>query len=227
LTAVVLLGGCFEDVGGADACPVGAEGCACTAARSCDAGLACLSDLCVAEGVDAGGSTSATGTTGPTTGDAGGTETGGDANLVANGSFDGWNGALPQAWSQDAAAIVTQVSGDVPSPEYAARLLTIDYGTISQVLNGPFSAGTCFEATATVRWDAGSSDPPRILLLDDEYAPSAGAPFTWVDDMAWHPATVGLFLDHDTTWLEVSVGSDTADAQTFSIDDISLIEVEC
>lgn len=91
LSFFAALTGC-QDSSGAPACPVGAEGCECTAGDGCDTGLMCLSNTCVdPNGGVSGGSASDTQdsagetsdmNTGPTTeSDSAGTSAG-DTSMV-------------------------------------------------------------------------------------------------------------------------------------------------
>jgi uncharacterized delta-60 repeat protein len=81
-----------KDAGG-DECPVGSEGCPCTAGGACDAGLTCLSNTCVDAGDGDDGASDDGGTDGGT---GGGTDDGGSGSgsttsedvLCPNGELD-------------------------------------------------------------------------------------------------------------------------------------------
>ena len=93
--ALGLAGACF-DPNTYDNCPTGFEGCSCTSGGACDAGLMCLSDVCVA--ADTGGDGNGDGDgdgepTGDGDGDGGSTGDGdGDGDPTGEGDGDGDGG---------------------------------------------------------------------------------------------------------------------------------------
>jgi hypothetical protein len=157
-----------------------------------------------------------------------GTDTGGQAgNLLANGSFDNWNVDRPQAWTRLDVVSITKIEDDVADGTAAAQIESSDFSSVGQIIQGPFAAGTCFEGTGAVRWDAGDPAAPSILLIDDDWAVVMGADLHWVDDGTWYTSDVGLMLDHDSEWLEVDIASNDPGTQTFSVDAVSLREIPC
>ena len=197
-----------------DSCPIGAEGCPCTDGGACDAGLVCLSNLCVdpASGSgsnsgtgDGDGDTSGDGDGDPTTGDGDGDPTTGDGDGDPTTTGDGDGDGMP-GWDETYPSC-EQLPDDAcggesccTTDEVPGGWFAMGRGQLSPCPGDPAQGEDCGQTTATCQagdatWGCptGTWIPLGGLDLDMGQDP---------DELPEHAARVGFYgLDR----FEVSV----------------------
>ena len=199
--------GCRSDFD--DGCELGSEGCACAEDATCLAGLSCMSDLCVAPG----------------DGDGDGD---GD-NLLANPSFEDWNGATPFGWELEADAW-EQTMDAATDGSSAVRVTAAGYAGISQEVIVDQAAGTRFNATVSARHVSDDLTGAWIsinLHYADDSDESEAMPLPSFPGNDWVTGGVTIEATADVTQVRVSLDMAQGDMpQTVDFDAASLSIVQ-
>ena len=143
-------------------------------------------------------------------------------NLLANGSFELWEGAACVGWDGpvarvDKAAFDCKVAGRVSMNKYDGIKQDVD-------LAAPLAAGTQLEITAAVRWVSGGVAAP---IFDLEFEAPGGKtlgpilPATvtgYKADGAFHTVTSTVAAPAGATWMRFFVGSTAPEPQQLDFD---------
>jgi hypothetical protein len=152
-----------------------------------------------------------------------------ERELLHNGSFEEWSGAAPAGWG-DGDATLEEITDDVVEGDRAVRVVSMTYDSIGQQVTTPIAAGSCLDFEVALRWDSGAADAPVVLLngIDELGTPHEEfVAVDWSTDGVWRETDAQFATGEAWTSLGLSVNSNSAGAQAFSVDAVSLRLVPC
>jgi hypothetical protein len=152
-----------------------------------------------------------------------------DGNLLANPSFESWEGATPTGW----AGPITRSTNPAHHCATAAVVTSKSYeGAKQQVRFGSPPAGKQLELWIATRYISGAIDAPKFNLYfsDADNKPIGGlviAPIgAWRADGVWSASAATVTLPANASQITFHVLSQVPVPQTFEIDDASMRVLE-
>lgn len=215
--AVAAVGACEVEP---DAGRCGVAGCRCLQG-GCRAGSSCIDDVCVqTPGADGEADTGDGVDLGP--------------ELVRDGGFESWIDETSTVWTEGEAT--RRPSVDFPfAGSLSARVRSMGESCVGQALEVgiaiPEGQG-CFAASAAVRHEAGlggvSAPQLRLDAVDDDGGRgAANLELSWAEGGAWRASQGVMVLPFAVHALTVSVCGQGAGELDFSLDAVSVRQVEC